>query len=92
MFKPKPKRRIKKYAKFENNINVKIGDLVKKHNVSDKVNCYLKKIGVIDIKGTGRGVKYKFYADKLEPKWVARNRARETIDAMLGTIAQPATP
>ena len=31
-------------------------------------------------------------ADKLEPKWVARNRARETIDAMLGTIAQPATP
>lgn len=27
-------------------------------------------------------------ADKLEPKWVARNRARETIDSMLGTIAQ----
>ena len=31
-------------------------------------------------------------ADKLEPKWVARNRARETIDSMLGTIAQPPTP
>jgi D-alanyl-D-alanine carboxypeptidase/D-alanyl-D-alanine-endopeptidase (penicillin-binding protein 4) len=31
-------------------------------------------------------------ADKLAPKWVARNRARETIDSMLGTIAQPPTP
>lgn len=31
-------------------------------------------------------------ADKLEPKWVARNRARETIDSMLGTIAQSVNP
>lgn len=29
-------------------------------------------------------------ADNLEPTWVARNRARETIDSMLGTIAEPA--
>ncbi len=31
-------------------------------------------------------------ADNLEPKLVARNRARETIDLMLGTITQPAIP
>ena len=31
-------------------------------------------------------------ADNLEPKLVARNRARETIDLMLGTFTQPALP